>query len=251
MPFIAPAISWPLRLRQGGGLGRSLDLGQRIGRRFGQPSTRRAILADRMMGDAAMDDNGGWVFRPPSIASGIREAGGALSRKVGCARGGTVPLVVVIRRTGMVAEHPAPRSCGARASPRPQRFPEGRKPSSRIPDSARACPPGIRCRIHGSRTAAADPDRPALDFFEPDELVTLYMHLAGHRCKNMRVPPFDDLRAWEAVVDLGRSAGFIPSKRRPLPGDEKSWEVVKLLLISTQTCRAIKIHENQPGSKIV
>ena len=101
------------------------------------------------------------------------------------------------------------------------------------------------------KAAAAEPDWPALDFFEPDELATLYMRLAVHGFKNTGAPPRNDLRTREPVVDLGRFAGLIPSKRWPLPGDEKIRKAMKLLLISTQTYRAIKMHENQPGSKWV
>ena len=90
------------------------------------------------------------------------------------------------------------------------------------------------------RAAKAEPDRPALDFFDEDELTALYIGMEDYGFKNARAPPFDGYTIREAAVDVGRYAGFIPSRRQSLPGTEKSRAGMKFLLYAAATYKAIK-----------
>ncbi len=98
------------------------------------------------------------------------------------------------------------------------------------------------------RAAKAEPDRPALDFLDADELTALYIAMGRYRFRNVRAPPFDGLTIREAAIDIGRYVGFIPSKRQPLPGTEKMWKGMKYLLLATEMYRAMREWAEPPES---
>ena len=100
------------------------------------------------------------------------------------------------------------------------------------------------------KAARAEPERPALDFFHVDELAILCLEMARLGFKNVRAPPFDDLAVREAVVDLARYAGFIPSKRQPLPGIMKIRTAMKFLLPATAVYRGLKPYLKLPVSTV-
>ena len=90
------------------------------------------------------------------------------------------------------------------------------------------------------RAATAEPGRPALDFFDEDELTALCCGMLDYGFKNARAPPFDGHAIREAVVDVGRCAGFIPSRRQPLPGTEKSSKGMNCLIYAATAYKAFK-----------
>ena len=90
------------------------------------------------------------------------------------------------------------------------------------------------------RTAKADPNQAALDFFHIDELTALYIGMEDYGFKDIRGPPFDDLTIREAAIDVARYAGFAPSKRQPLPGTEKMRQGMTYLLQATASYKAMK-----------
>ena len=99
------------------------------------------------------------------------------------------------------------------------------------------------------RAARAEPDRPALDFFDEDELIALYSDMK-HRYKftDTRAPPFDDLTMRQAAIDVGRYVGFIPSRRQPLPGTEKIRKGMKYMLITAAAYRSFKRQQSMTVS---
>ena len=87
-------------------------------------------------------------------------------------------------------------------------------------DDLRKCPAFdaiTACRVF-QRMARNRPDAPAAEV--ADEIAVLYLDLA-ERGKSRAPPENLDVRTF--VVDVGRLAGFIPSKRQPLPGTIKIW----------------------------
>ena len=98
------------------------------------------------------------------------------------------------------------------------------------------------------KAARAEPERPALDFFEADELQALYIGMKAYNFTKVRAPPFDTLNIRDAAIDIGRYVGFIPSRRQPLPGTEKLRKGMKYLLQATQIYRATRMHLENPAS---
>ncbi len=90
------------------------------------------------------------------------------------------------------------------------------------------------------RAAKAEPDRPALDFLDEDELTALWIGMEDYGFRDARAPPFDGFTIREAAIDIGRYVGFIPSKRQPLPGTQKMWKGMKYLLQATAFYRAFR-----------
>ena len=72
----------------------------------------------------------------------------------------------------------------------------------------------------------------------------LYLQLHDLDIVKARSPPdwVPDVRTF--VVDLGRFAGFIPSKRQPLPGVKKIWQAMKLLTPAVHAYRLVKAECN-------
>ena len=72
------------------------------------------------------------------------------------------------------------------------------------------------CRVFDFQRMARDrPDAPAAEVVDEDEIAVLYLDLAERGM--VRASP-ENLDVRTFVVDVGRLAGFIPSKRQPLPG---------------------------------
>ena len=106
------------------------------------------------------------------------------------------------------------------------------------------------------KAAKAEPERPALDFFDVDELTALYSVMKGRGFGKVRGPPFDTLNIRDAAIDVGRSVGFIPSKRQPLPGTRKIRQGMKFLIRDTVIYKisrqeTIKRLKNDTGSTMV
>ena len=77
---------------------------------------------------------------------------------------------------------------------------------------------GLRRLMH------ATPHLPAEEMLEPTKLACLYHALrrdGDPPVEEWGRPPAKDIRS--AVIDIGRLAGFLPSKRRVLPGREAVW----------------------------
>lgn len=91
------------------------------------------------------------------------------------------------------------------------------------------------------RQARECPERPARALFSAHEIEVLYV-LLHHRLV-IRAPPDSppDIRTF--VIDLGRLAGFRPSRRQPLPGTEKVWQGWR---IYQESVRAIAAWKTRP-----
>ena len=77
------------------------------------------------------------------------------------------------------------------------------------------------CRVFDiARAAKETPDAPAVDTVPEDAPRTLKRALRS-RGVRPKAPPDPTIR--ESAVELGRIAGFQPSKRQPLPGIQKLW----------------------------
>ena len=74
------------------------------------------------------------------------------------------------------------------------------------------------CRVL-QRMARNKPDAPAAEVADEDEIVVLDLAERGM----VRAPP-ENLDVRTFVVDVGRLAGFIHSRRQPLPGTVKIWQ---------------------------
>ena len=79
------------------------------------------------------------------------------------------------------------------------------------------------------------PDAPAAEVADEDEIVVLYLAERGM----VRAPP-ENLDVRTFVVDVGRLAGFIPSRRQPLPGTVKIWQGYGYLKAYVQIYQALR-----------
>ncbi len=84
------------------------------------------------------------------------------------------------------------------------------------------------------RVAKREPDRLASELFDPDELAIVQMkaHKLSRHSQPIRPPP--DQTAARFIVNLGRLAGFRPSKKQPLPGTLMLWNASKRLMSAKQ-----------------
>ena len=94
------------------------------------------------------------------------------------------------------------------------------------------------------RMARDQPHLAATDVVSKDWIYMLYLQLHDLDIVKARSPPdwVPDVRTF--VVDLGRFAGFIPSKRQPLPGVKKIWQAMKLLTPAVHAYRLVKAECN-------
>ena len=90
------------------------------------------------------------------------------------------------------------------------------------------------------RLARSEPDAPARAVVHEDEVRVLAVHMSkpGHRGK--RGPPGPDPTIARFAVDTARLAGFIPTKRQPMPGTKKLWEGYMLLSLFVENYRAMR-----------
>ena len=97
------------------------------------------------------------------------------------------------------------------------------------------------CRLFDlQRLARAEPARPAAEVLEPADLLGLQVWLARHpellppAERGAPLPP----GIGAVVVLVARLAGFLPSKRQPLPGNEIVWRGYKKLRLMARTIQA-------------
>ena len=76
------------------------------------------------------------------------------------------------------------------------------------------------------RLAREQPELPAAKALPKEELETLDLLLRDLGFRSRRNPPPDSKNRTirQAVTDIGRLAGFQPSRRQPLPGNVKLWQ---------------------------
>ncbi len=88
------------------------------------------------------------------------------------------------------------------------------------------------------RRAKHEPDTPAREVVEPEEIATCQLLLHDLYPKMpIRAPP--DLSIREYVVNLGRLAGFQPSTRQPVPGTKLLWLGTVEVMAGIRTLRAL------------
>lgn len=98
------------------------------------------------------------------------------------------------------------------------------------------------CRVFEVQRAALDrPDAPAGQVVPEEEIEALYFGLRGFGIRmNWRPTAPPDIRTF--AVDLGRIAGFIPSRRQPLPGARKLWQGYRRVQVGSEYLRAFRQH---------
>ena len=95
------------------------------------------------------------------------------------------------------------------------------------------------------RMAREKPDAPAFEALPADEIDALYILLLHQRIIPKRPPKPPDIRT--VVTDIARLAGFWPTKRQPLPGNEKLWNGYVKLKQSYLMYRAFRDAESNLG----
>ena len=79
------------------------------------------------------------------------------------------------------------------------------------------------------RMAKHEPDRLASKVFDAMEIQALRL-LLHHINRRHTIRPPPDLTVRQYMVDIGRLAGFSPSKRQPVPGTKKIWQGTEQLM---------------------
>ncbi|MCY4007535.1 MAG: hypothetical protein OXE84_12045 [Rhodobacteraceae bacterium] len=103
-----------------------------------------------------------------------------------------------------------------------------------------------------ARAARCEPDRPALDFFNEDELTAMSIDMKHpYKFTDTRAPPFDDLTIRQATIDVGRTVGFIPTRRQPLPGTEKIRKGMTDMLMTAAAYRSFKRQQSMTVSTVM
>ena len=90
------------------------------------------------------------------------------------------------------------------------------------------------------RMARDEPHRVATDAVSKDTIFVLYLQLYELAMVRACPPPDWSPDVHTFVVDLGRFAGFQPLKRQPVPGVQKIWQAMKLLIPTVQYHRMLK-----------
>ncbi len=94
------------------------------------------------------------------------------------------------------------------------------------------------------RLVRSVPDTPARTVVHEDEIRVLAVHMSKPNHRKQRGPPDPDQAIAEFAVNTARLAGFIPSKRQPLPGTHKLWEGCLILSLFTENYRAMRDYAN-------
>lgn len=89
------------------------------------------------------------------------------------------------------------------------------------------------------RLARDNPRMPAKEVLSELEIKVLYILLEQRGIIRSRPPP-DEVDVKTFVVDLARYAGFLPSKRQPLPGTLKIWQAYVLYKAALELAVAVK-----------
>ena len=95
------------------------------------------------------------------------------------------------------------------------------------------------------RLAREKPDTPAIEALSRDEIKALYLLLIHQRIIPKRPLKPPDIRT--VVTDIARLVGFWPTKRQPLPGNEKLWNGYVKLKQSYLMYRAFRDAESDLG----
>jgi len=89
------------------------------------------------------------------------------------------------------------------------------------------------------RIARHKPNWLASDLVDADELAIMQMTVHEIQ-RDQPIRPSPAQTAVEFMVNLGRIAGFQPTKRQPLPGTKILWRAHTRLMIMTQAIRDYK-----------
>ncbi len=89
------------------------------------------------------------------------------------------------------------------------------------------------------RLARSAPETPARTVVHPDNVHVLAVQMAKPNHRRQHGPPDPDQTVAEFAVITARLAGFIPSKRQPMPGTGKLWEGYLILSLFTEDYRAM------------
>ncbi len=92
------------------------------------------------------------------------------------------------------------------------------------------------------RRAKLEPDLPAKQVIDPEEIATCQM-LLHERDPTLSAQPPPELTVREHQIAVGKLAGFRPTNRQPVPGTKLTWIGTKILMIAMQTVRALKTKE--------
>ncbi len=92
------------------------------------------------------------------------------------------------------------------------------------------------------RRAKLEPDLPAKQVIDPEEIATCQM-LLHERDPTLSAQPPPELTVREHQIAVGKLAGFRPTNRQPVPGTKLTWIGTKILMIVMQTVRALKTKE--------
>ena len=90
------------------------------------------------------------------------------------------------------------------------------------------------------RLARSAPETSARTVVHLDKVHVLAVHMAKPNHRRQHGPPDPDQTVAEFAVNTARLAGFIPSKRQPMPGTRKLWEGYLILSLFTENYRAMR-----------
>ncbi len=94
------------------------------------------------------------------------------------------------------------------------------------------------------RLARSAPDTPARTAVHVDEIHVLAVHMAKPNHRKQRDPPDPQQTIADFAVNTARLAGFIPSRRQPIPGTHKLWEGYLILSLFVENYRAFRDYTN-------
>ncbi len=94
------------------------------------------------------------------------------------------------------------------------------------------------------RLAPSAPETPARTVVHLDGIHVLAVHMAKPNHRRQRGPPDPDQTVADFAVKTARLAGFIPSKRQPMPGTHKLWEGYLILSLFVEHHRAMRDYAN-------
>ena len=90
------------------------------------------------------------------------------------------------------------------------------------------------------RLVRSAPDTPAWTVVHEDEIRVLAVHMAKPIHRRQHGPPNPDQAIADFAVITARLAGFVPSKRQPMPGTRKFWEGYLILTLFVEHHHAMR-----------
>ncbi len=93
------------------------------------------------------------------------------------------------------------------------------------------------------RLARSEPETPARTVVHEDEITVLAVHMSKPNHRKQRGPPDPDQNIADFAVNVARVAGFIPTRRQPMPGTQKLWEGYMFLSLFVENYRAMRDYE--------